>query len=326
MPSTIPEFELREIAMAPSHGWWMGWWLWRIFGVSFSRKIWDVNEVKAHEELFVVCKTVKSSAVSSKMWCFLFTLISVDRIPATEVGLFSRVRMPWRMEKDAFFFDVHVSKGQKTLWKASITIRHHYIILFRKGQKRIWKSCWDLLMSECDTGAVAVGWSSSVVARWPVVKYIWDSYIKQYWYIGVMLIYKVCKKLIHNASWACMMVMMLMMMVMVMMLIQIVTVLRYVEKASLCGHGRCLQSHCPGVELQHGACQNFVSLETYTWDHTFSCPRSDARSDTPRYPERYLKSMKLGSTPHGHLKLYNLCYRWKNMGSMNKGTLKFLLG
>ena len=34
-----------------------------------------------------------------------------------------------------------------------------------------------------------------------------------------------------------MMVMMLMMMVMVMMLIQIVTVLRYVEKASLCGHG-----------------------------------------------------------------------------------------
>ena len=31
---------------------------------------------------------------------------------------------------------------------------------------------------------------------------------------------------------------MLMMMVMVMMLIQIVTVLRYVEKASLCGHGR----------------------------------------------------------------------------------------
>jgi hypothetical protein len=35
-----------------------------------------------------------------------------------------------------------------------------------------------------------------------------------------------------------MMVMMLMMMVMVMMLIQIVTVLRYVEKASLCGHGR----------------------------------------------------------------------------------------
>ena len=33
-----------------------------------------------------------------------------------------------------------------------------------------------------------------------------------------------------------MMVMMLMMMVM--MLIQIVTVLRYVEKASLCGHGR----------------------------------------------------------------------------------------
>ena len=42
------------------------------------------------------------------MWCFLFTLTSVDRIPATEVGLFSRVRMPWRMEKDAFFFDVHV--------------------------------------------------------------------------------------------------------------------------------------------------------------------------------------------------------------------------
>ena len=35
-----------------------------------------------------------------------------------------------------------------------------------------------------------------------------------------------------------MMVMMLMMMVMVMMLIQIVTVLRYVEKASLCVHGR----------------------------------------------------------------------------------------
>ena len=34
------------------------------------------------------------------------------------------------------------------------------------------------------------------------------------------------------------MVMMLMMMVMVMMLIQIVTVLRYVKKASLCGHGR----------------------------------------------------------------------------------------
>ena len=34
-----------------------------------------------------------------------------------------------------------------------------------------------------------------------------------------------------------MMVMMLMMMVMVMMLIQIVTVLRYVETASLCGHG-----------------------------------------------------------------------------------------
>ena len=87
-----------------------------------------------------------------------------------------------------------------------------------------------------------------------------------------------------------------------------------------------LQSHCPGVELQHGACQNFVSLKTYTWDHTFSGPRSDARSDTPRYPERYLKSMKLGSTPHGHLKLYNLCYTWNNMGSMNKGTLKFLLG
>ena len=57
-----------------------------------------------------------------------------------------------------------------------------------------------------------------------------------------------------------------------------------------------------------------------------SGPRSDARSDTPRYPERYLKSMKLGSTPHGHLKLYNLCYRWKNMGSMNKGTLKFFMG
>ena len=35
-----------------------------------------------------------------------------------------------------------------------------------------------------------------------------------------------------------MMVMMLMMMVMVMMLIQIVTVLRYVGKASLCGHRR----------------------------------------------------------------------------------------
>jgi len=35
-----------------------------------------------------------------------------------------------------------------------------------------------------------------------------------------------------------MMLMMLMIMVMVMMWIEIVAVLRYVEKASLCGHGR----------------------------------------------------------------------------------------
>jgi hypothetical protein len=29
-------------------------------------------------------------------------------------------------------------------------------------------------MSECDTGAIVVGWSSWVVARWPVVKYIYE--------------------------------------------------------------------------------------------------------------------------------------------------------
>ena len=180
-------------------------------------------------------------------------------------------------------------------------------------------------MSECDTGAIAVGWSSWVVARWPVVKYIWDSYIKQCWYIVV------CWSIRYARN-------------------QFIThhelddgddadhdgdgddVDSDSDRAEICWKSilvrsrTLLQSHCPGVELQHGACQNFVSLETYTWDHTFSGPRSDARSDTPRYPERYLKSMKLGSTPHGHLKLYNLCYRWKNMGSMNKGTLKFLMG
>ena len=51
-----------------------------------------------------------------------------------------------------------------------------------------------------------------------------------------------------------MMMMMMMMMVvvvvtvMLMMLIQMVTMPRYVEKASLCCHGLLLQSHCPGVE------------------------------------------------------------------------------
>ena len=42
-----------------------------------------------------------------------------------------------------------------------------------------------------------------------------------------------------------MMMVMMMMMMMVMMLIQMVTMLRYVEKASLCGHGLLLQNHCP---------------------------------------------------------------------------------
>ena len=50
----------------------------------------------------------------------------------------------------------------------------------------------------------------------------------------------------------------------------------------------------------------FVSFETYPWDHIFSGPYSDARGDTPRYPERYLKSLQVRSTPHDHFKLYNL--------------------
>ena len=41
------------------------------------------------------------------------------------------------------------------------------------------------------------------------------------------------------------------------------------------------------------------------WDHTFSGAYSDARSDTPRYPERYLKSIQLRKTTHDHFKLYN---------------------
>ena len=36
----------------------------------------------------------------------------------------------------------------------------------------IWFS--NFLMSECDTGAIAVGWFSWVVARWPVVEYIYE--------------------------------------------------------------------------------------------------------------------------------------------------------
>ena len=41
------------------------------------------------------------------------------------------------------------------------------------------------------------------------------------------------------------MMMMMVVMVMLMMLIQMVTMLGYVEKASLCGHRLLLQNHCP---------------------------------------------------------------------------------
>ena len=42
-----------------------------------------------------------------------------------------------------------------------------------------------------------------------------------------------------------MVMMMMVVMVMLMMLIQIVTMLRYVEKAALCGHRLLLQNQCP---------------------------------------------------------------------------------
>ena len=61
MPSTIPEFELREIHRYGPQSWLMGWWLWHFWGVIFQKNI-DVNEVKPHEELFVFvrCQVIRS--------------------------------------------------------------------------------------------------------------------------------------------------------------------------------------------------------------------------------------------------------------------------
>ena len=42
-----------------------------------------------------------------------------------------------------------------------------------------------------------------------------------------------------------MMVVVVVVVVMLVMLIQIVNMLRYVEKAALCGHRLLLQNHCP---------------------------------------------------------------------------------
>ena len=106
MPSTIPEFEASWNSSLWPPVMVNGMVTMAFLGCHFPENI-DVNEVKPHEELFVFVRCQVIRSILKDVMFFVHLDIS-GSYPRHEVGLFSRVRMPWRMEKDAFFFDVHV--------------------------------------------------------------------------------------------------------------------------------------------------------------------------------------------------------------------------
>ena len=80
---------------------------------------------------------------------------------------------------------------------------------------------------------------------------------------------------------------------MVIILIQIIIMLR---KISLNNYGLIFRNDWAMSRIVIRSLSEFVSLKTYPWDHKCSAPYSDGRSDTPRYPKRHLKSIRLGNT------------------------------